>query len=36
MVQTGLERWLTEGPACAKLTGALRYGLVAHPPEDVV
>ena len=31
MVQTGLERWLREGPGCANLTGPLRYGLVAHP-----
>ena len=31
MVQTGLERWLTEGPACAALARPLRYGLVAHP-----
>jgi uncharacterized protein YbbC (DUF1343 family) len=33
MVQTGLQRWLTEGPACAGLTGPLHYGLVAHPPS---
>lgn len=33
MVQTGLERWLTEGPGCANLVGPLRYGLVAHPPS---
>jgi len=33
MVQTGLQRWLTEGPACAGLSGTLRYGLVAHPPS---
>lgn len=33
MVRTGLERWLTEGPACANLACPLRYGLVAHPPS---
>jgi len=31
MVVTGLERWLAEGPGCAGLDGALRYGFVAHP-----
>ncbi len=31
MVQTGLERWLEQGPSCAGLTTPLRYGLVGHP-----
>ncbi|NIM02472.1 MAG: DUF1343 domain-containing protein [Acidobacteria bacterium] len=31
MVRTGLQRWLTEGPACAGLGDSPRYGLVAHP-----
>ncbi len=31
MVRTGLQRWLSEGPACAGLSEPLRYGLIAHP-----
>jgi uncharacterized protein YbbC (DUF1343 family) len=31
MLRSGLERWLVEGPACAKLETPLRYGLLAHP-----
>ena len=31
MVQTGLERWLADGPSCAGLAKKPRYGLLAHP-----
>ena len=31
MVITGLQRWLTEGPAVASLPSGLRYGFLGHP-----